>query len=78
MSLTDIFFPSFFISGASFCGGETTTFSVGLSIFMYSLKYSVAFLLLTPVAHESDGDSAMTCGGVSSYHPIGLSHLGAG
>ncbi len=37
-SATVIFFPAPLMSGISICGGDTTTFSVGLSIWMNSLK----------------------------------------
>ena len=67
-SSTSIFFPALFISGISACGGDTTTFSVALSILTNSSKKMLIFCCLTFVA-PSSGDAPMTLGGVSSYHP---------
>lgn len=66
--LTAMRLPSPLISGASSCGGDTTTFSVGLSILINSLKLIYSFFLLTFVA-PSAGSAPMTFGGVSSYQP---------
>ena len=68
LSSTTIFFPAPFISGISICGGDTTTFSVGLSTVMYSSKYIVTFFGLTPTA-LSAGVAPTMRGGVSSYSP---------
>ena len=67
-SSTSIFLPEGFISACSICGGDITTFSVGLSTCMYSLKYMFIFfaLMFTP---WSAGDVLTIAGGVSSYHP---------
>ena len=65
---TVIRFPFTFTSGASNCGGDTTTFSVGLSSVTNSLNRMVTFLLFTS-SEPFAGDVPSIFGGVSSYQP---------
>ena len=67
-SSTSIFLPAAFISACSICGGDITTFSVGLSTCMYSSKYITTFFCFT-FTPLSCGVVRVMVGGVSSYHP---------
>ena len=65
---TTMRFPAALISGVSICGGDITTFSVGLSTCMYSSKLMLILRVLMPVLWSS-GEQLVILGGVSSYHP---------
>ena len=67
-SSTSIFLPAACISACSICGGDMTTFSVGLSTCMNSSKYIVIFFCFT-FTPLSSGVVLTITGGVSSYQP---------